>query len=74
MTVLSLIAEARALESLREYVLKLEESDWGYDDMFSRGWKSATSEVRREIDSRTVTLMERIYAELVYDEVPFEED
>ena len=68
-----LVSKAKVLESLRDK-LRLGAYRTEPGPPFGMGWNSAIDFVIGEIDKRTVTLMEQIYAELVYDEVPFEED
>ena len=67
-----LVSNAKVLESLRDELLKQRCADGSTP--FTQGWNSAFGYVISEIDKRTVTFMERIYAELVYDEVPFGEE
>ena len=67
-----LVSNAKVLESLRDELRSMYSTEVGLP--FGMGWNSAIDFVIGEIDKRTVTLMEQIYAELVYDEVPFEED
>ena len=74
-----LVSNAKVLESLRERINSRMNSlvvgpSYRERYTYDGGRKETYWNVIQEIDRRTVTLMERIYAELVYDEVPFEED